>query len=78
MTNSKSIYSNYYKNILDDLGDALNNELLLEELVDFIQPEQVVAFIEHLRVVADIEDFIPADYPTSEQSEEAKAYAYAS
>ena len=75
MTNSKSIYSNYYKNILDDIGDALDNELVLEELVDFIKPEQVVAFIEHLRVISDIEKFIPADYPTSEQSIEAQAYA---
>ena len=60
-------YPNYYKNILDDIADAVDNEILLDELIDYLQPQQVADFINHLRKVADnIEDYIPADFPASE------------
>ena len=76
ITSYPSINSVYYKNIVDDLADKMDIDLVFDELLDFITPEQVVAFIEHLRVVGDIEDLIPADYPTSEQMEEVKANAH--
>ena len=60
----------YYKNILDDLADKLDVELMFDELIEFIKPDQVPAFIEHLREVADIEQYIPTSYPTSEQQQE--------
>jgi len=43
---------------LSVLADALDSELLLAELWEFLPAETVAAFVDHLRTVADVEDLL--------------------
>lgn len=53
----------YYKNILDDIADACDAELVLDELIEFLSAEQTALFIEQMREVADIDYLLPKEYP---------------
>ena len=43
---------------LSVLADALDSELLLAELWEFLPTETVAAFVDHLRQVADVDDLL--------------------
>jgi hypothetical protein len=61
----------YYHNILNDVADAVDAELLLDELLMFISAEHAALFIEQMREVADIEYLLPKDFPGTDTSYEA-------